>query len=210
MNILGYASLPIHGEFLGEFLPTHGVFLGEISVGEIACTKAMHILYFKRCPQVGSSKAVPVYSPAKPCRRPSGECLMYVWTCSEAFTGLSPAREGKREEGEFTTTSNTCLFSSSFPDREKGEGAGLGEVILTFSPPHHVCKYPWKHQPQIVPAPHCTLPPCCPSQPGPSGSRGWKSWTLRTISAGQGSISLQTIFSVFNSLQDVCKNSCLL
>ena len=59
---------------------------------------------------------------------------VYIWTCSAAFTGLFWVREGKRGEGEFIPGSNTCLFSSSFPGSEQGEGAGLGEVILTLSP----------------------------------------------------------------------------
>ena len=76
------------------------------------------------------------------------------------------------EEGEFVSSSNTCLFS--FPGRKQGEGAGLGEVILTLSPSTMYGNMlgnigsRWSQPP-----PH-PLHPCHLSQPGPIGLRGQK------------------------------------
>lgn len=70
MNILGSTALPAHGIFLGKF-----------SGSLIACTKAIHILHFEKCPQVSFPKAIPMYSPTKPHWRTSGECLMCMFGC---------------------------------------------------------------------------------------------------------------------------------
>ena len=116
-------------------------------------------------------------------------------------------REGKKEEGEFISSSNTCLFS--FPGRKQGEGAGLGEVILTLSPSTMYGNVLGNISSRRSQPPPCPLHPCRLSQPGPTGFRGQKAG-LRNISAARGSISPETISLVFKPLQAGCRNHWLL
>lgn len=151
--------------------------------------------------EVGSPKAVPEYLPTKPRRRASGECLTEMFGRALQLSQDSPGvGRGRRRRVDFISSSNTCLFSSSFPDREQGEGAGLGEVMLTLCPSTMYGNIFGNISPLW------SQPP--PQPPTLSLEPAWTHWLqwmemldLRTISSGKGSNSPRTIFSVFMSPQ---------
>lgn len=70
-----------------------------------------------------------------------------VWTCSAVFTGLSRVGGGWEGGGELISSSNTCLFPSSFPADSREKGLGWAR----YSWPSLLLrarKCPCKHQPR--------------------------------------------------------------
>lgn len=109
--------------------------------------------------------------PTKP-RRASGECLMCMFGRALQFSQDSPRWGRGRSRRVNSSSSNTCLFSSSFSGKKQGEGAGLGEVILTLFPSSMYGNIfanisPWWNQPPLPPhppilSPRASLDPLAP------------------------------------------------